>query len=170
MTWDAYHLRKAALQQILAVADATSEITADSALDAVPGAREAFHDADALLFDVQMYWSAQLSNQLEQLVGPGAETPEIGVVSAWVNAAAIAPGARRILDSALDNEALARAFEKEDELIARAAGVPVMSPNLLERGREIGRTARRSAVLPEIAPAEPAPVTILSWLRNTLAA
>lgn len=170
MTWDAYHRRKTALQQILSLADASAEVTAATALAQVDPAGDAYADVEALMFDVQMFWSAQLSAQLEMVVGPGAETPELAVISAWTAAAAVAPGARRLLDAAAHAPALAKAFAKEDELLARAAGVPVMSPDLLARGREIGESAREQAVLPEIAPEADEPVSLIGWLRSQLAA
>lgn len=171
MTWDAYNRRKTALHDVLAVADRHRELSADEVLDRVPGARAAFGTADDLLFDVQMYWASQLSGQMEILVGTGAETPEIGVISAWVNTAATTPGARALLDANIDNPALAKAFAKEDEIIARAAGVPAMSPDLLDHGRRIVDTARDQAVYPDITEsvATDSP-SIIARLRNALAA
>lgn len=170
MTWGNHHQRRDAMMKILAVADAHESITLDTAFDAVPEAREAFDEPFELLYDVQMYWSSQLSTQLDRLVGEGAETPEIGVVDAWVDAAALAPGARRLLDAHADDPRLAKAMLKQDELLARAAGVPAMSPRLLDRGREITATARAASVLPTIAPVPERPVSLVDRLRSAFAA
>lgn len=170
MTWDAYRRRKSALQGVLAVADARTFITVPEAIAAVPGARDAFpHDTD-LLFDLQLLWSTRLSTRLDVLVGDGADTPEIGVIQAWVDTAAVLPGTRRLLDAHRHEPALAKARAKEEALLARAAGVPAMSSELLERGREIKDAARHRAILPRITPAEPETPNLLTRLRNALAA
>jgi hypothetical protein len=155
---------------ILTLADSRSDITLDDALDSVPGAREVFADPIEVLFDIQMFWTSQLTTQLDRLVVEGAETPEIGVISAWVDAAVLVPGARRLLDAHADDPRLAKAHQKQDELIARAAGVPVMSRHLLARGREITESARSAEVLPEIAILPERPATLLDRLRSALAA
>lgn len=170
MTWDTYNRRKNALHEVLAVANRRSDISVADALDSVPGARDAFTSEDEFLLDAQMYWASQLSGQLELLVGTGADTPEVGVISAWVATAATAPGARRLLDAHADHPALAKAFQKEEEIIARAAGVPAMSPRLLERGRAIADAAREQVVLPELAPVAEESPSLLSRLRSALAA
>jgi len=170
MTWDAYHRRKSIVSDVLAIADADASVTLDSALDAVPGAREVYSDPTLLLLDVQLRWSSALSAHLDELVGDGADTPEIGVVNAWVDTASGLPGARRLLDAHRGAPEMARAVEKENELLARAAGVPAMSPTLVDQGREIADSARDLAVLPEIASApEPQP-SLFSRLRSALAA
>lgn len=170
MTWDAYRRRKTIVTDVLAIADADATVTIDEALDSVPGARDVYPDAHLLLLDVQLRWASALSTRLDQLVGEGDDTPEIGVVNAWVDTAAGLPGARRLLDRHRGTPVLARAVAKENELLARAAGVPAMSPSLVDRGREIADSARDVAVLPEIAPAaEPQP-SLLTRLRNALAA
>ena len=75
-----------------------------------------------------------------------------------------------LLDRHRGTPVLQKAVAKENELLARAAGVPAMSPSLVDRGREIADSARDLAVLPEIAPAaEPQP-SLLTRLRNALAA
>lgn len=170
MTWDAYHRRKNIVTDVLAIADADATVTLDAALDAVPGSRDVYPDAHLLLLDVQLRWASALSARLDQLVGEGDDTPEIGVVNAWVDTAAGLPGARRLLDRHRGTPVLAKAVAKENELLARAAGVPAMSPSLGDRGREIADSARVVAVLPEIAAAtEPSP-SLLTRLRNVLAA
>lgn len=170
MTWDAYSRRKSVLQDVLAVADARTFITVPEAIAAVPGAREAFPQDTDLLFDLQLLWSTRLSARLDTLVGDGAETPEIGVIQAWVDTAAVLPGTRRLLDAHRHEPALAKARAKEEALLARAAGVPAMSSQLLDRGREIKDAARHRAVLPRITPAAPASPNLLTRLRNALAA
>lgn len=170
MTWDAYRRRKTIVTDVLAIADADATMTLDAALDAVPGARDVYPDPHLLLLDVQLRWSSALSTRLDQLVGDGDDTPEMGVVNAWVDTAALLPGARRLLDLHRGAPVLRKAVTKENELLARAAGVPAMSPTLAGRGREIADLARDVAVLPEIAPAAAAQPSLLTRLRNALAA
>ncbi|WP_229055099.1 hypothetical protein [Aeromicrobium sp. Leaf350] len=170
MTWDAYHRRKSIVADVLAIADADATATIESALASVPGADEVYPDHHLLLLDVQLRWSSALSTRLDLLVGDGADTPEIGVINAWIDTAAALPGARRLLDQHRESDTLARAVEKENEFLARAAGVPAMSPGLAGRGREIVDAARDQSVLPEIVPLPVAPPSLLERLRNALAA
>ncbi|MFT4189029.1 MAG: hypothetical protein QM621_10675 [Aeromicrobium sp.] len=168
MTWDAYRRRKTVVQEILTVADADTDATLDSVLRAVPEAREVYPDTTLLLLDIQLRWASELNTRLDNLAGDGADTPQIGVIDAWVDAAAALPGARRLLDEARDLPEMAKAIAKEDEILARAAGVPALSPDLVEQGHEIAESARERSVLPEIHPA-PAP-TLLQRLRYVMAA
>ncbi|GAA1738067.1 hypothetical protein [Aeromicrobium alkaliterrae] len=170
MTWDAYRRRKSVVADVLATADADATVTIESALAAVPGAEEVYPDPSLLLLDVQLLWTSALSTRLDLLVGDGADTPEIGVINAWVDTAAALPGARRLLDEHRTSATLARAVAKENELLARAAGVPAMSPTLVGRGQEIADAARDQAVLPEIVPLPVAGPSLLERLRNALAA
>lgn len=170
MTWDAYHRRKTIVTDVLAIADADATTTLDAAMKAVPGSGDVYPDSHLLLLDVQLRWASALSARLDQLVGDGDDTPEIGVVNAWVDTASGLPGARRLLDQHRGAPVLRKAVAKENELLARAAGVPAMSPSLGDRGREIADSARDLAVLPEIAPAAETQPSLLTRLRNALAA
>ncbi|MFT4298541.1 MAG: hypothetical protein QM597_02735 [Aeromicrobium sp.] len=170
MTWDAYRRRKIVVSEVLAIADADAGVTLADAVAAVPEAREAYPDDALLLLDIQIRWATELGTRLDVLVGDGADTPEIGVINAWCDAAAALPGARRLLDAGRHLPEMAKAIEKENEILARAAGVPAMSPTLLDRGQEIADSARDQAVLPEIAPAPAEVPNLFTRLRNALAA
>ncbi len=170
MTWDAYRRRNTIITTVLASADADASVTLDSALAAQPDAREVYPDPMLALLDIQLRWSAALSTRLDVLVGAGADTPEIGVVNAWIDTAAAMPGARRLLDAGRQAPEMAKAIDKENTLLACVAGVPAMAPTLLEQGRAIAEQARDQSVLPEIAAAPADNLSFLHRLRNALAA
>ncbi|WP_067855659.1 MULTISPECIES: hypothetical protein [Aeromicrobium] len=174
MTWDAYNRRKSALREVLQLADRRREDTADQLLDATPGAREAFGDELSLLFDVQMAWYQRLSGQLDRTVLEG-DAPATVAVEAWVAAAAAMPGARALLDAHRDRPELAKAFAKEQALLAVSAGVSSWHPDLLGQGERIVAEARDRAVH---APVDTLPSrdgegrasAFIARLRNALAA
>lgn len=156
MTWDAYNRRKTALRDLLTLADHHPEIGLDELLDTVPGAREAFGDDDlTVLLDAQMLWMQRVRGQVDRLMGADdvavegsavddVPTPEGIAVQAWASAAAQMPGARALLDAARHRPELAKAFAKERHLVATAAGVPVLHPDLDGHGARLVAQARRA--------------------------
>jgi hypothetical protein len=175
MTWDAYHRRKAALRDLLAIADRRRDMTLTDLLDTVDQGREAFANETELLFDLQMAWFQHLSGQLDRLISESVESPALMAVTAWVDTAATMPGACALLDAHRHDPLLAKAFAKEQSLLASSAGVPMSHPDLLGQGRRIMDSARESLVVADRSgtenrlEAEPCP-GLVAKLRSVIAA
>lgn len=177
MTWDAYNRRKTALRDLLTLADHHPEIGLDELLDTVPGAREAFDDDHvSVLLDAQMLWMQRLRGQVDRLMGAddvAAEdvpTPEGIAVEAWASAAAQMPGARALLDAARHRPELAKAFAKERHLVATAAGVPVLHPDLDSHGARLVADARLAVPRQLPARRDGGRHGLIARLRDALAA
>ena len=170
MTWDAYNRRKNVLREMLTIADRQRDVTLTELLDTVDGAHEAFPTPTDLLFDLQMTWFQRLSGQIDRLLSEAQESPELVPVTAWVNTAADLPGARALLDAHRDEPALRKAFAKEMSYLALAAGISGVGPGLVSHGRRIEESARIEAAArpqPEPTPARP---SLITRLRNAMAA
>lgn len=156
MTWDAYNSRKAALHDVLAVADRRREdVTATELLADIETARLAFGNEVELLLDTQMIWFQALSGRMDQMLTFGADDLEGGAVNAWHHVAQAMPGARALLDPHDSLDDLRIAFDKEHEFLARAAGVPANHPDLADHGARIKDLARTTVVYePFMAPRE----------------
>ncbi|MGJ9413392.1 hypothetical protein ACHAAC_11865 [Aeromicrobium sp. CF4.19] len=149
MTWDAYHRRKTALKDMLALADRHRESTLEELIQTVPGAAEAFDDPQIALFDAQMLFVQRVRGRADMLIGDGVGDDSVAheeaVVQAWASAASMMPGARVLLDAAEARGELSRAFAKERALLATMAGVPPLHPDLDGHGDRL-REQARSAV------------------------
>lgn len=170
MTWDAYHRRKSALREVLAVADRhRDDVDAATLLDLVPQAREAFETPDDLLRELQMAWFQQLSGALDRAgaEGPVVE-PEVATLDAWESAALTAPSVRRVLDRAGDDApALAVGLDNERRLLAASAGR--RGASALEDGERLRAAARDRTELP--APGDDDEARgLIARLRQALAA
>lgn len=145
MTWDAYHLRKRTIREMLEIADRDRTVSLTDLLDVVDPHRVAFDDEVAALFDLQMLWFQRLSGTVDRLIADGTDDFELVALDAWVEAAAELPGARALLDQNADRPELAKAFAKERAFIAGAAGVPIQHPDLVGRGARLIASARVAA-------------------------
>lgn len=172
MTWDAYHRRKDALREVLAIADRRrEETTATELLDTVDGAKLAFANDIELLFDVQMSWHQRLSGQLDRTLSAGAEDLEHVVTNAWSDAAAEMPGARTLLDANATRPELQKAFAKELEFLGRSAGIPGNHDDLIGHGQRIKAAARQDVHFASVVPEIPdTPAGLLDRIRGALAA
>ncbi|MEO6470790.1 MAG: hypothetical protein ABIR57_03040 [Aeromicrobium sp.] len=165
MTWDAYNRRKEALREVLAIADRRREdVTATELLAIVEGANSAFADEAELLLDTQMNWYQALSGQMDRSFTTGDFTVgdftvdtfdlETKAIMAWQDVAAAMPGTRALLDANVEMGELQRAFEKEHELLARAAGILANHPDFIGQGERVKENARKSTVYaPYVEPA-----------------
>ena len=156
MTWDAYNRRKAALREVLAIADRRREdVTATELLAEVESANQAFGTEAELLLDTQMIWYQALSGRMDEMLTLGADDPETGAVKAWHHVASTMPGARSLLDAHDDLPELQTAFFKEHEFMALAAGVPANHPDLDGHGARIKNLAKATFTCePHVAPRE----------------
>lgn len=168
MTWDAYHRRKSALREVLAVADRHRDgVDAATLLDSVPQARDAFETPADLLRELQLTWFQQLSGALDRAgaEGPALE-PEAAVLEAWESAALTVPGVRRLLDSAGNDPVLAVGLANEHRLLAAFAGGRGPA---LEEGERLRLVARDRTELPPVG-ADDESRGLIARLRQALAA
>ena len=170
MTWDAYHRRKTALRDLLAIADRRTDATIDELLDAVDPGRAAFATPTELLFELQMTWFQRLSGHIDRLLADGAETPELVAVTAWVDTAADLAGARALLDVHRDEPALRKAFAKELAYLAMSAGVPTRDLHVVTQGRRIQDAAREAVAALPVEPSASSRPSLMARFRNAIAA
>lgn len=171
MTWDAYHRRKDALREMLAIADRRRDVTLTELLDVVDPARATFPSETDVLFELQMTWFHRLGGHVDRLQADGTRAPHAVAVQAWVDTAHDLPGARALLDSHEDEPALRKAFAKELAFLAAAAGVPTHDLDLTGHGRRIQDSARerlRTDPVPELPDAERP--GLMARLRSAIAA
>ena len=170
MTWDAYHRRKKALSDMLAIADRRRDVTIDELLDIVPDARSAFADETEVLFELQMTWFQRLSGRVDRLLSEGSVSPEMVAVTGWVDTAADLPGARALLDAHRDEPALRKAFAKELGYLAMSAGVPTRDLDHVAEGRRIQDSARQAVAAMPDEPADVPRPGLMARLRSAIAA
>lgn len=169
MSWDAYNRRKEVLHHVLVIADRRrGGATATDLLAEVAGAIDVFGNEVELLLDTQMIWYQALSGRMDQMLLLGAADPEAGAIAAWHDIAALMPGVRALLDANTDNPDLQRAYAKEREFLALAAGVPANHPDLEGHGERIKRRACAAAVYDPYEP--PRESSFFSRIRGLRAA
>lgn len=143
MSWSTYNDRKAALHDVLAIADRRrAESIATELFASVESANTAFSDEADLLLDIQMLWHQTLSGHLDRMLSAGAEDLEHLMINAWIQATKDLPGARALLDASRDWPEFAVALRREREFVARSSGVPWNHPHLLREGRRIIEMAK----------------------------
>lgn len=175
MTWDAYHCRKDAVREIVAIADRQRDLTLTELLDLVDVDRATFTNETELLCALQMNWFQRLSGQLDRLMDSDVNATEITdstsvAVAAWIAAAVQIPVVRVLLDRHREEPALSGAFAHELIYLAAAVGAPATTTEMLARGQRIVEEARD--LLPGHTPqvAEPARAGLMTRLRNAIAA
>ena len=171
MTWDAYHRRKKTLHEVLALADRRRDLSLTDLLDLVDPRRQGIADETELLFELQMSWYQRLSGQLDRLIAEELHGPELVAGTAWVNAAAELPGARRLLDAHRDEPALRKAVAKELAYLAASAGVPTYHSDLIAQGQRIQESAREALALREVSSLDSGSrIGFVARLRSAIAA
>jgi hypothetical protein len=117
-TWDTYHRRSAALQDVVA----TIEANPGNDLPWPDIAAETFSGPDDLLVALHDKWTRRLEGRIELFLETDDSDLETSVANAWHAVATELPGVRALLDRYVDHPALRHHEIAEHRLVAIAAG------------------------------------------------